>query len=128
MFGFASSGQVCHPLEDLRVLVPQAPEVNESTLLIYQQGRQAQRGRGIPPRSHIRSNEPPDGHSSPAHLHAPYRCGARLTLETLAGGVRRAVIRKETPALNGARQTWTQALVQRGVPQVPGTGLWARVS
>lgn len=62
MFGFASSGQVCHPLEDLRMLVPQAPEVNESTLFICQQGRQAQRGRGIPPRSHIRSNEPPDAH------------------------------------------------------------------
>lgn len=132
MFGFASSGQVCHPLEYSRMLVPAGHQKSTSPPCSFfsranrpGEGEEFLQGPVSGP-THILICT--CGHFSQAHPHARHRCGARLALETLVRGVRLAVIRKKSPALTGQGRHGHQHLYSEARPKCLGQGLWARAS
>lgn len=132
MFGFASSGQVCHPLEYSRMLVPAGHQKSTSPPCSF--FSRANRPERVRNSSKVPLSGPTHilictcGHFSQAHPHARHRCGARLALETLVRGVRLAVIRKKTPALTGQGRHGHQHLYGEACPKCLGQGLWARAS
>lgn len=132
MFGFASSGQVCYPLEYSRMLVLAGHQKSTSPpCSFFNRANRPGEGEGFlqgPVSGPVRNLIHTCGHFPWAHPHSRHRCGARLALETLVGGVRLAVIRKKTPALMGPGRHGHRHLCGEVCPKCLGRGLWARVS
>lgn len=132
MFGFASSGQVCHPLQYSRMLVLAGHQKSTSpSCSFFNRANRPGEGEEFlqgPISGPVRILIHTCGHFSQAHPHAHHRCGARLALETPVGGVRLAVIRKKTLALMGPGRHGQGHLYGEVCPKCLGQGLWARVS
>lgn len=130
MSGFASSGQVRNPRKySKNVTVGKAPEVSESNLLIFQRENRPREGEGFlqslmagPIHISVHILVHTCGYFSQAHQHPHHRCGARRAQETLMGGVRLRVMRKNDPRTYGPGRHGHRHFLWRGVPQVPGAG------